>query len=218
MVKLPYADQSFSCIEADPPWQYRDRGYNGYATVQNYRIHTPYDTMSVSELISMADEVKRVSAPSCHCWMWATKDFRTDAEAIMTAWGFVYKNEIPWVKTTNGLSRGQKGLKQFTVEELATAERVMAAMGIPGKPCYGTGYYLRPQHEILLFGTNDRSFRPLNATKDAAMVFAPKKGHSAKPGAAYDLIRRNSPGPRLSLFQRTPREGFECWGNEMVEF
>lgn len=215
MIALPYPDNHFSCIEADPPWQYKDRGYNGMDTVQKYRIHTPYETMSVAELLEMAEEVKRVSAPSCHLWMWATKDFRYDAESIMRAWGFVFKNELPWVKTTDGLSRTQKGLKQFTVAELATAQRVMSAMGMPGKPSYGMGYYMRPQHEPMLFGTNNRSFRPLNATAEPAMVFAPKSRHSAKPKAAYDLIRRNSPGPRLSLFQRTPREGFECWGNEI---
>jgi N6-adenosine-specific RNA methylase IME4 len=215
MIHLPFPSEQYACIVADPPWQYRDRGYNGMDTVQKYRIHTPYQTMSVQELIDMSLEVRRVSASSCHCYMWATKDFRVDAQKIMESWGFTFKNEIPWVKTTQGLKRNQKGLEQFTAAELKTAEKVMAAMGMPGKPSYGMGYYMRPQHEILLFGTNNRSFRPLNATCEPAMVFAAKTRHSAKPEAAFDLIRRNTPGPRLNLFERTPREGFDCWGDEM---
>ena len=214
-ITLPYRDHAFACIEADPPWQYRDRGYNGRQEVQKYRIHTPYDTMSVDELIAMGDEVQRVSAPSCHLWMWTTKDFRFDAERIMRAWGFTFKNASPWVKTTSRLRRTQKGLKQFTNEEIEIAQRVFDALGMPGKPAYGMGHWLRPQHEALLLGVNDNSFRPLNATREPAMVFAPKTKHSAKPKQAYELIRRNSPGPRLSMFQRTEREGFTCWGNEL---
>lgn len=45
--------------------------------------------------------------------------------------------------------------------------------------------------------------------------FAQRTGHSVKPDFAYRLIRDNHDGPRISIFQRTKRAGFECWGNEM---
>jgi len=45
---------------------------------------------------------------------------------------------------------------------------------------------------------------------------APSVRHSAKPDVFYDLVRQASPGPRLELFGRKEREGFEVWGDEVV--
>ncbi len=38
--------------------------------------------------------------------------------------------------------------------------------------------------------------------------------HSSKPDEFYELVSEVSPGPRLELFAREDREGFEVWGNE----
>ncbi len=41
--------------------------------------------------------------------------------------------------------------------------------------------------------------------------------HSAKPDAFLDLIEQVSPGPRLELFARRQRLGWDTWGNEALE-
>lgn len=41
-------------------------------------------------------------------------------------------------------------------------------------------------------------------------------GHSVKPDAFYELVRRASPGPRLEMFARLPHEGFDPWGAEVA--
>jgi N6-adenosine-specific RNA methylase IME4 len=46
---------------------------------------------------------------------------------------------------------------------------------------------------------------------------APVQGHSVKPQVFYDRVIECSPGPRLEMFARTPREGFEVWGNEVSQ-
>lgn len=42
--------------------------------------------------------------------------------------------------------------------------------------------------------------------------------HSRKPDEFYELVRQASPGPRLEMFARESREGFDGWGNESNRF
>lgn len=43
-----------------------------------------------------------------------------------------------------------------------------------------------------------------------------KGGHSRKPGAFYERVLEASPGPRLEMFARRERLGFDVWGNEVA--
>lgn len=40
-------------------------------------------------------------------------------------------------------------------------------------------------------------------------------GHSVKPDVFYERVLAASPGPRLDMFARRQREGFEVWGDEV---
>jgi len=42
--------------------------------------------------------------------------------------------------------------------------------------------------------------------------------HSRKPDEFYDIVRSVSPGPRIDIFSREAREGFEQYGNEQSKF
>ena len=42
--------------------------------------------------------------------------------------------------------------------------------------------------------------------------------HSRKPDEFYELVRQASPGPRIDVFSREKRTGFEQWGNETTKF
>ncbi|MDO8588386.1 MAG: MT-A70 family methyltransferase [Armatimonadota bacterium] len=42
--------------------------------------------------------------------------------------------------------------------------------------------------------------------------------HSRKPEIFFDLVRQASPGPRLEMFARERRDGFDLWGNETERF
>jgi N6-adenosine-specific RNA methylase IME4 len=41
---------------------------------------------------------------------------------------------------------------------------------------------------------------------------APRKGHSIKPDVFFDIVERVSPAPRVELFARAPRLGWDHWG------
>ncbi len=44
----------------------------------------------------------------------------------------------------------------------------------------------------------------------------PRGAHSAKPEAFLDMVERVSPAPRIELFARRQRLGWDTWGNEAL--
>lgn len=79
----------------------------------------------------------------------------------------------------------------------------------------GVGYYLRTNTEHLIFATRGKPMVP--ASKPLATWFVwPRAEHSRKPEASYDLIEQVSPGPRLEMFSRRARLGWDTWGNESL--
>jgi len=78
----------------------------------------------------------------------------------------------------------------------------------------GLGQYLRGQHELLLFATRGSGVSVRTQRKNlSTLITAPVRGHSRKPEQAYDLIEARSVGPRLEMFARHPRSGWDSWGN-----
>ncbi len=49
-------------------------------------------------------------------------------------------------------------------------------------------------------------------------VHAKRREHSRKPDEFYDLVRQATPGPRIDMFSREKRDGFEVWGDESGKF
>lgn len=55
--------------------------------------------------------------------------------------------------------------------------------------------------------------------KDVRVDFEAKvRQHSRKPDEFYNLVKEVSPEPRLDVFSREKREGFDQWGNEIDKF
>jgi N6-adenosine-specific RNA methylase IME4 len=46
----------------------------------------------------------------------------------------------------------------------------------------------------------------------------PRREHSRKPDAFYEMIARVTRGRRADWFARSPRDGFEVIGNEVEKF
>ncbi len=76
----------------------------------------------------------------------------------------------------------------------------------------GMGFHFRGDTEHVLFGV--RGELPIEPAKRERNWFeARKTRHSVKPPAFYDMVERVSPRPRLELFARAPRLGWDSWGH-----
>lgn len=83
------------------------------------------------------------------------------------------------------------------------------------KPRIGTGYWARNRHEHLLIGVRGGIPAPLPGTQPDSVQEWPTTIHSAKPDGIMDLITALYPDvPKLEMFARGPRAGWDTWGNE----
>lgn len=77
----------------------------------------------------------------------------------------------------------------------------------------GVGHWWINRTQHMLFGYVGKMHM---ATKCMPNVFgAPALQHSKKPDISYELIESVSFAPRVELFARLPREGWDVWGNEV---
>ena len=109
-----------------------------------------------------------------------------------------------------------------TSPKLAEAMDVMSAWGFDYrtsavwvKDKIGMGYYFRQRHEFLLVGTRGKLPTPEPSSRPDSVISAPRLEHSAKPIGVYDLLEQMYPEHRkIELFCRSPRNGWESWGNQ----
>lgn len=92
---LPVPDGTFSCIVADPPWQYGNTSTRGAA--QDH-----YQTMTIEELCNL-DVAREHAADQAHLYLWTTAGHLPEAFKVMEAWGFTYKTYLVWVKPQMGM-------------------------------------------------------------------------------------------------------------------
>jgi N6-adenosine-specific RNA methylase IME4 len=187
----------FHTIVADPPWDYGNqnlgRRYNGAGEIIMHGTGSEdsYERMSVDDLAALP--VGRMAAKDAHLYLWMTNTFIEDAYRIARAWGFRPIVPITWVKLREdgGISRK-------------------------------AGYYFRGATEHVLFCV--RGSLRLQVREAIATAFMTDEGlailgrrlpHSVKPDEFYELVEKASPGPRLELFSRRARPGWDVWGNEV---
>ena len=112
-----------------------------------------------------------------------------------------------------------------TMPLLPEALGVMAAWSFAYKTGFvwtkdrvGMGYWVRSQHELLLIGTHGAPPAPAMGTQAMSLIEAPVREHSRKPDQAYEIIESYFPTlPKIELFARGARPGWDRWGAEAPE-
>jgi len=79
------------------------------------------------------------------------------------------------------------------------------------------GYWFRTMHELLLVGTRGDIPAPAPGGRNfLSVVEAPRGRHSEKPGCFAKMIEALFPNvPKIEMFARKARPGWDCWGNEV---
>ena len=109
-----------------------------------------------------------------------------------------------------------------TAPKLYDSMKVVDRWGFTYRTCmvwakdkFGLGYYVRNQHEHLLICKRGDIPTPPESARCSSLVEAPRLEHSAKPDIFYEIIDEMYPGLRkIELFSRSPRNGWEAWGNQ----
>jgi len=148
-----------------------------------------YPTMSDDEICEIP--VSSFAAPDCALLLWATWPKLITATKVITAWGFEYVTGFPWVKVTD--------VKRTLFGDLKIKVR------------YGIGYWARGVTEPLLIARRGKVSPPDNGFIG---LLCPNLSHSRKPDSVYDYGEA-LPGPRLEMFARRKRPGWDAWGNEI---
>lgn len=124
-----------------------------------------------------------VAAKDCALFMWVVDSHMPDAIQLARAWGFEFK----------------------------TCAFVWVKSKLGGWPHVGMGYWTRKQTEQCWLFTRGA---PKRLGKGVEQIIHCRRGaHSAKPDQQYDAIERLVGGPRLELFSRSARDGWEAWGD-----
>lgn len=185
----PVAPQAFRVVVADPPWKFGDKlpGATRGAEKQ-------YDVMTVADICRLQ---LPLIADDAHLFLWRVSSMPQEALDVISAWGFVVKSELVWVKKSKH-----------------------------GKPHFGMGRHVRLGHEICHIATRGKGAGIMNRAQRSVFStelddegggsFEAAVGrHSEKPSEFYDIIREIVPGPRLELFGRQERDGFTVIGNQV---
>lgn len=189
----------YRCLSLDPPWLERGGGKSCRGAQRHYTL---MPTAEIVDLVLGSEPVARL-APSAHCWIWVTDNFLEDGLVLMRALGFRYVRTLAWVKVRSVNERKRARLRR---EDRRRISLVRLQIGI--------GQYLRGSHELCLFGVRGDAMVPPPGRRAPSVVFAARGRHSAKPDAAYAVIGDVSPGPRVEMFARIARPGWDAWGNE----
>ncbi len=178
------AGKKYNTIYADPPWQFQNR--TGKVAPENKKLMR-YETLALSDIKALP--VGEIAGEKAHLYLWVPNALLPSGLEVMEAWGFDYKSNIVWEKIRkDGEPDGR-----------------------------GVGFYFRNVTELLLFGIKKKSApnRTLAPARSQVNILRTmKREHSRKPDEIVPIIESCSQEPRIELFARGTRSGWDMWGNE----
>lgn len=151
-------------------------------------VNAQYKTMTLQDIKNLP--VKDITDDTSVLLLWATFPQLKEALEVMEAWGFKYKTlGFSWLKTNKD-----------------------------GSPFFGIGYYAKSNQEVCLLGVKGKAHSLVKSNSVSSVIIHEKTRHSEKPSIVRDkIIQLFGDLPRLEMFARQKTEGWDVFGNEVVD-
>jgi N6-adenosine-specific RNA methylase IME4 len=187
----------YSVIYADPPWSYQTWSHRG----QGKGASQHYATMDAAALRALP--VADMAAKDAALFLWVVQPQLPEAMALIEAWGFTFKTvAFVWCKIKAGGKGGVQDRLFYGAEDVRK----------------GLGYHTRSGAEQCWLATRGKGYRRISMG-EAQVVFSPLREHSRKPDEIADsIVRLTGDAPRIEMFARTKRPGWDAWGNQVDRF
>lgn len=181
-------NKKYNIIYADPPWSY---SRSVKKAIKNFSgcAEQHYKTMLLQEIKNLP--IADITGDSCILFLWGTFPLINDAMEVIKAWGFTYKTvAFTWIKTYQN-----------------------------GKFCLSLGNYTRGNAEICLLARHGKEKIDIKRRDISQLIISQRGKHSVKPNDAREkILQLLGDLPRIELFARTKKEGWDVWGNETDKF
>ncbi|NOR85671.1 adenine methyltransferase [archaeon] len=126
---------------------------------------------------------------NCVLFMWVTYPFLEKGMEVIKSWGFTYKTVgFTWVKKNK----------------------------VADTWFWGMGYWTRSNAEICIIATKGSITRQSSSVHQ--IIDTPIEAHSKKPDVTRErIVELCGDIPRIELFARQKVDGWDVWGNEVID-
>lgn len=144
-----------------------------------------YPTMSLEDIKNLP--INNLADKNCVLFMWTTIPLLKDSFSVLDSWGFEYKSiAFVWIKLNK---------KSDTL-------------------FWGMGHWTRSNAELCILATKGHPKR--QSAKVHQVIMSHIQQHSKKPDEARErIIELIGDLPRIELFAREKKDGWDSWGNEI---
>jgi len=144
-----------------------------------------YKGMKLNDIFNLP--IKNITDINCILFLWTTNPFLKEGLEVIEKWGFIYKTiAFQWIK------KNKSDCGFF----------------------FGLGRWTRGNTEPCLLATKGKPKRINNNISQ--LIFEPIRKHSQKLDIVRDkIIELVGDLPRIELFAREKREGWDVWGDEV---
>ncbi len=189
----------YALILTDPPWEtLLWSGAKRTPTQKTGDDH--YPVMSAQDMAALP--IAEIAADDAVLAMWVIGSHLDQALDLGRAWGFEFKTDLfYWAKQ----------------RRLHPDQIVLFSQDVAPAPI-GMGKYTRKQVEPCLLFKRGKGLRVCDHSV-RQLIVAPKREHSRKPDEQYPALESLfGDVPRVELFARTTRTGWDSWGNQTDKF
>ena len=178
--------KKYNVIYCDPPWDFKGGGIYQDNGRKDRSISDEYKLTKTIDLKELP--INNLADDDCFMFMWVTDSHLKQGIDLMEGWGFRYSTiAFVW-------------LKQYHT----------------GNNCYNVGRWTMKSTEIVLLGLKGKPLKYKKAKNVKAFVEAERTKHSVKPNEVRKrILDLCGDIPRIELFAREKKEGFDVFGNEV---